>query len=276
MNGVTTFITCMKHHYFRTKPKIDENLKDMLKCTESIKKAGMPRKDGINWCITCEINFEDQASLRSHYHSDLHIYNSRLKISNLFPLSQAEFDQKTTEEPEKTEEGVYCCRPCKKYYQSLNSLNTHKNSKQCKKLTDEAAKKSLTPKTTISESKVTENVRNLTKTLQNVNFNKNSNKLEFECYFCTKSYDLSDNRFSHMENVHSFFIPYECYLKNESAFLKKLEDNILKKMYCMACGSYSRVFDDLFALKSHMRDKNHCYVNLRVFLFYYRIFLLNI
>lgn len=69
-----------------------------------------------------------------------------------------------------------------------------------------------------------------------------------------------------MRNAHSFFISEEKYCKNVPGLLNYLAQKINKGLLCLYCENKGhKEFKTPDALKGHMMDKGHCFMNTDYF-----------
>lgn len=80
-----------------------------------------------------------------------------------------------------------------------------------------------------------------------------------ECLFCnTDSLDVGDN-IEHMHSVHGLYIPEPEQLSDIETFLGYLAFVICEYNECLFCGVEK---NSLEAVRTHMKDKGHCMINL--------------
>ena len=83
------------------------------------------------------------------------------------------------------------------------------------------------------------------------------------CLFCdTKSRTMEDN-LSHMSVQHGFFVPQVEYCKDDKGLIKYLHEKVEVGLLCIFCDNKGfRDFLTPAAVRSHMTDKRHTFLNI--------------
>jgi pre-60S factor REI1 len=84
-----------------------------------------------------------------------------------------------------------------------------------------------------------------------------------QCLFCQQNFEDDDEDFTdnvqHMYTAHGLFIPDQTMISNPESFLGYLATEVRVWHECLYCGTTR---NSTSAIQSHMRDSNHCMLNL--------------
>jgi pre-60S factor REI1 len=186
------------------------------------------------------------------------------------------------------------CTSCSKNFQSTKSLNNHLQSAKHKEKKDlQTFKNSLSDTSQIPSTDLPEVVANnvddtevveLVDKAEPRGFTMNSNMDEAEdeweseeemevvgeelidedvdlnpalCLFCTDLLESVDKNRVHMEEVHSFFIPFSELLVDLEGLISYLHEKIQSCHMCLFCGERSKYYTDSQAVRQHMSTKGH-------------------
>lgn len=75
------------------------------------------------------------------------------------------------------------------------------------------------------------------------------------CLFCNYESPTISLNVTHMERIHSMFIPEKQYLVDLEGLLSSLQEQIQELHECLYCGALK---NNAYAVQTHMRDKGHC------------------
>jgi pre-60S factor REI1 len=75
------------------------------------------------------------------------------------------------------------------------------------------------------------------------------------CLFCNYESPTIALNVTHMERIHSMFIPERQYLVDLDGLIRTLHEKIYEDHECLYCG---KLKPTVFGLQTHMRDKGHC------------------
>ncbi|CAI6331840.1 unnamed protein product [Periconia digitata] len=175
-------------------------------------------------CTSCHINFKDRQDQKAHMREPWHVYNIKRRIASLPPLSQTTFDLEFRKSPKETSS------PSDSLSDSLEPNDSS---------TDDP--NSDPPNTTVSASPTAPT----------------------HCLFCPKAFPpttpgLTEN-LDHMRVSHGLFIPSPSRITDMPTFLSYLATVVKDWNECLYCGA---VKHSTLSVQSHMRDKQHCMINL--------------
>jgi len=189
-----------------------------------------PSNDVLS-CIACRMQFTDNTLMRDHYRTDFHRFNLKRKAAGFPAVSQSLFDEKVllASNPKLAEKGT-----------------SHLKNPEKKK--PESRQESL-------ESSVD---KDMDKTPEQVFAEREANavklSLEDSLFDDHKSTDI-DTNLEYMLQKFSFFIPSIDYLTDLPGLMDYLAQKITVGYTCLYC---DRELISLSAVRTHMKDKNHC------------------
>ncbi len=86
------------------------------------------------------------------------------------------------------------------------------------------------------------------------------------CLFCNAENDTLEKCLEHMQEKHSFVLPYSEGLKDKAAVMKYLAEKIQIGNICLGCNNYrTGGFKNAQAVQQHMQDKGHTFLELAIF-----------
>eukprot|EP00831_Metopus_contortus_P077576 TRINITY_DN7314_c0_g1_i4.p1 TRINITY_DN7314_c0_g1~~TRINITY_DN7314_c0_g1_i4.p1 ORF type:complete len:447 (-),score=77.38 TRINITY_DN7314_c0_g1_i4:16-1311(-) len=209
------------------------------------------------FCTSCSMYFRSADEHKRHFQSDFHKYNCKRKIVNLGPISLEEFDEKKAQvlnssSSDISESANYRCETCNKAFSSNSQYMQHLRSKK-----HGAAEKAAKHRQEIGIQEMIESHGKVPSTLDSLGV----------CLFCNKKSKNLDHNFEHMEEVHSFVLPYSEQIKDKKAVMRYLAEKIHIGNICIGCNNYrTGGFKTSQAVQQHMMDKGHTFLDLSTFL----------
>ncbi|OWP04850.1 hypothetical protein B2J93_4176 [Marssonina coronariae] len=200
-------------------------------------------------CIICNIEFESNATQRTHDKSDWHIYNLKRHLTSLPPISSQIYNDRIThvkqtaaaEESDSTSAFHKLCVVCKKDYYSPQAYKNHIKSNNHTQATAEESK---------DETPASSALEDIASQVEKLG--------SFSCLFCTRSFSSLDPNMEHMEKSHNFSIPNQDYLFDLEIFIDYLSTLISTFQECIFCG---KTRGTAAAVRQHMSDKGHCHLD---------------
>ncbi|KAK6527588.1 hypothetical protein TWF694_004572 [Orbilia ellipsospora] len=189
-------------------------------------------------CNSCQISFQSSQEQRSHMKEPWHISNLKRKIESLPPLSREEFE--TQSQPETTAS-------------QSKSTRTHKSKQR--------SRSPSRTRPTIAEAHIS--------SPEDSNEDEDEEEAElqfaspFQCLFCNHYSPSRDDGFTqnldHMTATHNFTLPDIEMIEDIQSLISYLSTEVRIWHECLYCGATKPSTD---SIQSHMRDKNHCVLNL--------------
>lgn len=224
-------------------------------------------------CNTCRATFESINSVKEHYRSDLHVFNSKRRSKNLPPASAEEFDKAAAAIATK-----------QKHVAVLPSVSKQSTGGGKHKVLNLATQPSqfapATPEPVISTEMSLNKSNQTFDALANGNDNgmdvaeyegednltdlKHSGPDQIELplgacvsIFDNKSFPNVESCVKHMAETNGFFIPDSDYLTDLEGLLEYLGEKVKMGSTCLYC---QRRFSSGRACQHHMQQKSHCKV----------------
>ncbi|KAL4508316.1 hypothetical protein ABPG72_003620 [Tetrahymena utriculariae] len=224
------------------------------------------KASGEYFCAQCLLQFQNDKEYKVHYKSELHLYNIKRRMLDLIPATPEQFELKKKqiiEQQKKTivsaKSGVqltddFNCVPCNKSFNTESTFKAHvisKKHKENEKLYQQKKQNQSTTTTTKEAPKAP---------------TVTTDKDQTVCLFCDKKSDDIQKNIEHMNKAHSFFISEEKYCVDKKGLLKHLGLKINITYLCILCENKGcKQFITSEAVKMHMMDKGHCFMQSTVF-----------
>ncbi|CAK9298298.1 unnamed protein product [Gordionus sp. m RMFG-2023] len=226
-------------------------------------------------CLTCRIIFKEADDQRLHYKLEWHRYNLKRKMIDLPPVDLETFCNKLIKQEDINPHQFYC-KLCNKLFYSENSYDAHKKSKKHMNASNSLTKKDIEcnkeivdiNKNTIDslqiEANLDSNNESSWETLSsNSDATNDDNKSapivnkNLTCLFCEKNSSIISNideDLMHMNENHSFFIPYFDKVVDMKGYLQYLDYKIKVCNTCIWC---HKKFASTLNCQRHINDKGH-------------------
>ena len=222
------------------------------------------------YCPTCLLSFEDDESLRAHYKSALHQYNTKRKILELPPVTPENFEKIKQSKPLANILGVegskvglgskarklvdeYYCEVTKKKFKSQAAYENHLNSKKYKQelAKFKAEKEKLQSEPTLAPAEKSEKQTPSKSVLT-------TDKDQSVCLFSNVVSESIEENLKYMEKKFGFFIIDAKSCIDKQGLLKYLGELIHVQKKCISC---DQIFKSGRDCQQHMIDRQHCFMD---------------
>jgi len=196
-------------------------------------------------CTTCRVSFDNIAAVREHYGSDLHLRNVKKRVGgDVSSLPQKPIQSTTTASSAR-----YYCSLSKKYFNSVQTLQNHLQSKAHKQRVK--AQKEMKDVSESSAAAEPEEVPSRDR-------HDDVEVTALHCFFSGQGFNDIETNLAHMEKSYGFVIPQ----KSKCTDLPGLMAYLARKVNGCLSLFDNRVFDSLTAARMHMIDTGRCRIQL--------------
>ena len=219
-------------------------------------------------CNTCEVEYDDVESHRSHYKSDWHRYNLRRRQVELAPVPFEAFRkrkaavlEKRRKEDEREEEEKsqrLRCDLCRKDFATLNAQKQHYRSKKHREAAKRAERKR---KTCVPCPKISPKMKDDSQKKKAPPVFEPRKITALECLFCVHKSESVEKNLQHMKERHEFVLPEAESICNVKGLLEYLGEKVGVGHLCLWC---QKGFSSIPAVRAHMVDRGHCRIPFEV------------
>jgi pre-60S factor REI1 len=184
------------------------------------------------------VYLDNIAAVREHYGSEIHLRNVKKRVGGDVSSLPPKPVQATT----MASTARYYCSVCKKYFNSVATLQNHVQSKGHR-----AMKEANLVATPQEPRPAAEN--------EDVELTATS------CLFCPSTHTAIEENITHMHKSHGFYIPERTYCTDVDGLVAYLARKV-NGCLCIVCGDRNREFLSLKAVRMHMVDSHHNAITL--------------
>eukprot|EP00808_Paulinella_micropora_P013202 g58922.t1 len=220
-------------------------------------------------CSSCGVDLsspveESEARLRSHYKSDWHRYNVKLKVAGLAAIPEAVFSQKVASllADKQNSNLTYRCDACAKVLKSAAAYESHLKTKMHLKRVQRTPSRASSVSSTDGADPPSEPPRPLaSSTPADPTVQTPSIPIPPKsCLFCSREFRTLRNNVVHMLHDHGMFLPFSEYLDDLQGLLEYLGAKVGQGHICLWCNKQS--WNSTEALRQHMKALGHCKIRL--------------